>query len=37
VADERLDEEAGDGATEPDDAGPLVRDAELLDVGSEEG
>lgn len=37
VADERLDEEAGDRAAEPDDAGPLVRDAKLLDVGSEEG
>lgn len=32
VADERLDEEAGDRAAEPDDARPLVRDPELLNV-----
>lgn len=32
VADERLDEEAGNGAAEPDDARPLVRDPELLNV-----
>ena len=36
VSDEWLNEEAGDGAAEPDDAGPLVRDPELLNIGSEE-
>lgn len=37
VADDGLDEHPGDWAAEPNEGGPSVRDAEQLDVGSEEG
>lgn len=36
VADEGLHEEAGDWAAEPDDAGPLVGDPQLLNVGRQQ-
>lgn len=36
VADNGLNEEAGDRAAEPDEAGPHVRDAELLHVRGEQ-
>lgn len=37
VADDGLDEHAGDGAAEPDESGPGVGNAKELDVGGEEG
>lgn len=37
VADEGLDDHAGDGPAEPDEGGPRVRDAEELDVRRQEG
>lgn len=37
VANERLDEEAREGPTEPDEAGPPVRDTELLHVRRQQG
>src|SRR5205807_1593493 len=37
VADDGLDQHAGDWAAEPDVGGPFVRDAEKLDIWGEEG